>query len=1071
MQIESNFLRPKWLGHLFSGLALVSSFSTSAAIEYATFTDSDGKTKTTNLYEGQTSILNPTSEISIAVSAGLDRKLKATVSADGQVLGTKESTVITINDVLQADKAFYGKLMTLPVSGDGLYEITVETLSLLGDVVNTERYQFTKDGTPPSMGQMRLSSYGGSSNALTPSNVWHTGYYTHNFVELPDITDNSGIRDVNLVSYDLSSGEPAIYKKRVLKFDSDKNLSRFTFSEDSGFWPKGDNADTLYGVAFEVVDNAGNVATSEIQSMYYDTVGAVGLKLIGVRDPNSTNSIAGLVGYESYTKGMTVHENPISFIYSIPKNEYIAFRRGGYGPVGQSKVITDHDDENVYVVFDRTFGFTNSNYVGFRDQRSWRVANVSYDLKLSEDVPKAPVRVSGAEYLYSDIGWSSWNRWRIQVEQLPIQILASRQRVEPRPYVQVWNHHGMSCRIDPGEDICEAYLTTPWELVDGGAAYYHGSSSINSEDNRLVGPPSWADVTYNAQYPPEITGYHLSDDFELTVNVTQPNAGWWFDNLRLKDVYLTNSTGEKLPLTRSLIRAGISYEAKWDLSQLPEGTHDISIVAIENHGLKDLEENAVQFKNDTTPPVISVGYADQGTVPDTINDLRNLVITVEDTFSEVFIDSIELKTQDSELDVLLGYSLLNSADELTSKTFSPELPRLFPSLVEGKKYDLRIRVRDQYGNVSSKSLTFSYMPDNLVVMSTQRGLNTSEMLSNANDEALNYLESNIELKLDDGRMATGYQEAIITLNPSSDFPLEILGQNLHPGESKAISIDLGLSGGRLKVPLVPLSEGVSGSTSLMFEIPSLSTIYNDREGWQQIFNSEGGCQKVDGCETSVPYGEFSETKLEKLMPTSLKCSDGTLPNTNNQCTRTYYTSASQRSACPTGSEQVNGKCYQSRTSLSLSKHCPAGTRYLEEGTCNALFEKVGEDIGFSEYICTGLPHKVSMISLSGTHTNYYCSSLPSLTVPAKCASGETLDNGSLTCLSGQISMVTENYCNSGTLTGTQCRRTSTSAPTVEYCPEGGLPLNSKCESETISSHSPRSGIQTAPKLTTRMLVR
>jgi hypothetical protein len=838
-------------------------------------------------------------------------------------------------------------------------------------------------------------------------------------------------------------------------------------------WPRSDNGDTLYGVAYEVTDNAGNTSVSEVQPMYYDSVGAVGLELIGVRNPNSTNEIAGLVGYDPYVSGAEVNENPISFIYRIPKAEHMYYRRGGYSAVGHSKLITDHDDEYVYAVFERSYGFTDGNYVGFRDQRSWRVANVSYNLKLGDGVPKAPARVSGAEYLYSDIGWSSWYRRGIKVDQLPIKILASRQRVEPRDYVQVWNHHGMTCRIEPGEEICEAYLPTPWELVDGSSAYYHGSSSINSEDNKLVGPPGWADVTYNAQHAPEIKSFDLSEDFVLTANVFQPLAGYWFDTLRLADVYLIDGNGTRLPINRSLTRAGVDYEATWDLSQLPEGSYDISIVAVENHGLKTTEQSAVSFNNDTTKPSISVGYDGNQGVPDTINNLRKLEIELVDNFSEVFIESIELKTRDSELDVRLGYSLLEVSDDQTTKLYAPELPRLFPSLIEGKIYDILIRVRDSYGNTTTESLSFSYMPENLVVMTTQRGLSTATALLRPDNEALNYLESNIELKLDDGRMATGYQEAIITLEPTSDFPIEVLGQTLNPGESQTVTIDLGVSGGRLNIPLVPLSDGVEGKTNLMFEIPSLATIYNDSDGWQKIYDLAGGCSSEGGCSTVLPYGEFTETQLSKLIPSSMKCTDGSMPNSSNQCTSTYYSNASQRSTCPAGTYKVGGTCYRTKTRLTQSLHCPSGTRFLEEGTCTAHFENKGKNLGFENYTCSGLmSNKVSMIDTSLAFTNYYCSSLPTLTVRASCLSGETLDSGSLSCLSNPTQLETEYYCSSGTLIGTQCRRTSISAPTVEYCSEGGVqPINGKCNVQSSSTHAKKSGIQTVPRFTTKMLVR
>ncbi|KJG37715.1 hypothetical protein UA32_12195 [Photobacterium angustum] len=814
---------------IFGLVLLCGVSSTQAAIEYTQFKDINGSNVTPDLVIDETLIVNNVNNITVMFSAGLDRKVQLRLTnMSGTALHESTSGVISINDKITVDnKVFFGKTFNFPIDADGQYKLTINTLNLSGNVVNSETYRINRDTSPPTAGEITKYVWGGTSNELTPADVWYTGYWRDNYFQLNNINDiDSGIEKVSLVSYVFDRDVPKQHKVKDLPFDSENNLARFSFPSDPAMWPTNDNADTLFAFNFRVTDNAGNILNTPLQKMYYDTVKAEGLELIAVRQPNSNNSIAGRVGYVPYVPGMTVYENPISFMYRIPKNSHINYHRGGYGPIGSAEQITDYDNDYVYVIFKRTFGFTDGNYIRFADRGEWASSYVRYNLVLSSSAPQSPTRVRKAEYLYSDIGWSSWTRWHIQESELPLEIRGSRQLVEARTYDQIWSHEGESCIIPAGHTICEIIYDNPRKLSKGSSHYFHHGSSINSVDNQLIGPPGWADVTYNSEHAPIFTSAQLNGTV-LTANISQPSAGSWFDNLRLRTVWIQDQKGNRLDIATDLKRNGTEYESVWELSNLPEGDYQLSIYAQEMHGLITKYSETYDFVNDKTSPNVSIGYRNEfNQVPDTISELRDLKITVKDDVSPVYIDNLKIKSTDGVVNVNLGYSLISEESEGKSKVFSPELPRLFPSLQEGKEYELVVSARDQFDNTRQTLEHFSFIPSNLIVMDTQLTLPVNSLLKDATNQSLTLIHSEHELVMEDGRNATGEQHAIVTLSPSSEYPVIVSGIVVSPGASEQIAIDLGDAGGKLNVPVTPQFEGAdSDKIELMFEIPSLSSKY------------------------------------------------------------------------------------------------------------------------------------------------------------------------------------------------------------------------------------------------------
>lgn len=754
---------------------------------------------------------NASSNIIMMVSAGLDRKLKLEVtSSAGLSVYTSTSSVIGVNDRITAlSKDYYGKSFTLNKLNDGKYTVKASILNLSSSVIQVDEYPIVIDTQAPTAGAPKIKSYGGTTSVDTPANIWYTGYYHSNNYYSENIDDeNSGVAQVNVI---ITKGDEVV-KHSVAPYDTQTKTSYI--GTGSGWFPSGDNAETVFGLQFEVIDKAGNIGYSSKQLTYYDTVGGSG-ELIGVYDPDSTSKMGGQTGYVKYVPGMEVKTNPIRIMYRIPKSNYSDYSRGGIYPVGATQTFLDIDNEYVYTIFTRPIGFTDGNYVRFSDRRTWSTSGISYNLKLAPSAPLAPKRKS-VEYLYSDKGWGSWNR-HVEQYELPIHVRAARGIVEARPYEQKFEHMG-SCIIPIGDTECTITYSSPKQLASNSFGNLHSSSTFKNLDGSLYSSPGWAYVEWNGSELPQILDTEFDESAKkVTVHAYQPNDGYFFDSIRIVDAYL-ESNGEQIDAKRTKWQHNDNnYTFEFDLSPLPEGEYNIEAVIRENH------ENFTRagighFVNDSTPPNITILYKGEP-IKSMIQGISGLSVIATDA-SEVSLLDAQLTGGPAEDSVYLAYS------EKSKGTWALEQPRIFPALTEEEKYGLKIRVKDKYDNIATMQVSFQYTPDNWIKLEGLKTLPVKANLLFRNDRPVALVTSS-ELRTDSGNLATGLQSATVTIRVDAKYPVIIENTIFNPGDTKVIDFDLGTQGGKLNIPVYPAADGINGSADFMIEVPQLKSIYDN----------------------------------------------------------------------------------------------------------------------------------------------------------------------------------------------------------------------------------------------------
>ncbi len=291
---------------------------------------------------------------------------------------------------------------------------------------------------------------------------------------------------------------------------------------------------------------------------------------------------------------------------------------------------------------------------------------------------------------------------------------------------------------------------------------------------------------------------------------------------------LQDADGNKLNVSRfnSTVNS-TTFEGQYNLTELPEGTHEVYVYARERHG-PDTRKHAVTYVSDKTAPSILMGY-DGSTLSDQVTDLRKVTFTVSDS-SSINDITVSLRGSRYDIDYQLGYSLIE--ETVNSQTYQLELPKLFPTLDENEIYSLSVVAADEFSNTNSILRNFSYKPENLIVMDTIDYLasqsNTPLYLSNGKPMAIILTER--ALTLENSMLATGDQQGEITNNATSDFPIRIQTKTgwveVVPGQTKDIVIDLG-NGEPLYVEVYPVSNNSNGHADFLFNLPQLRSAYID----------------------------------------------------------------------------------------------------------------------------------------------------------------------------------------------------------------------------------------------------
>jgi hypothetical protein len=780
----------KFNNHLVIPFALLASFSSQAELLNLTFTDTNANEVTV---ERTKTFINPVSSIKIKLSSGLDRKVAFIIKrSDGTVVDSGESPVISVNDTLTVNgNTYYGYELTISALPDSDYVLTTQLKDYNGNIVDQETFNFVVDTVKPVItGTIDYSIRG-----------WSTGSYevfgVNNFRSLATtgVTDNNvDVLDASIIAKKV--GDP-LFLRKVAAIDSVTNgLSISAYP--TTIFPE----DGVYDVGFEVYDKAGNKGI-KTQVFTIDNV-LPDISFSDVWNPNTS-------AWEVYTPGMTVFENPSKFRIRRNKADHTDINNtliGWYSPYSYTEGDYIYNDFTAQKPASYTY-----QYIITQNGKGWVARQSHLNYVLGPGVNESP-QFTTMDWYSAETGWVIGTTLRtkdpVVVSQVKIKALA-------RNYVQrAVISGGGECDIPVNGTECTINTNYVYETEKGYSPKPIWLKSVtNGALDGVFNVHSSYFYTYWDFNQGELLAKNLTDNtLEISYldadRINNWQSGMWYTS-GMKLIATNNNSGivTEKPASTFYATTYNQYAASFNLSVLPEGDYKIDVIATDSYGNETLMPITNSKVIDTTPPDITITNNGILNFNEAVG-LDGILITLADALPAEIV-SIELRGGPTS-------SVVNMAWRSTGvDQFQLEYPRIFPSLVTGEEYYLKVAATDSFFNLTEQTVVFMYEPPNIEVLPSIEILSSDVQLLNRNDEPYVRIYKE-DLRRDDGLLVNGLHNGFFTLRADSAFSVTVAGESVAPGQTVEISFRANY--GTLDIPIYP-NEKIVGKVNYLFEIVSV----------------------------------------------------------------------------------------------------------------------------------------------------------------------------------------------------------------------------------------------------------
>lgn len=806
-------------------IALATVSTANAQVFSYSFTDTNQVAK--SIKPVTNNLLNPTSTLTLNLISGLDRyeRIKVIRNSDQAVMYTGQTTLVGISDRVVAPDGseYYGKNMALPALGEGAYTVINDTLDIQQNKVSSTSYTFTTDKTSPAYTSLYPNQGAGYGMVLS-GDIWElgragTGQWN---IFLDGVNDSSGIDSVRMIIKRLDG---SVITDRSVEYDSAAQRAFFTWARDGQTQAGMPNSDLneIFTFNFTITDKAGNIRRIPSQKFKYDDqIGEY--SIFAVHDARvSTSVVPGISsGYVPYKRGLVVLENPYRVVFRFPKNNWQPYRNGGlniFNSYGGNKIIAE-DGSYVYVEATVPQGPLDQNFFRINNTYEWSgeaIIRIANELVWDPNSVKTPNwRTPAIERQKSDGSWFNSVDWTdIKTSQMPLKLTNIKFNVEARPYVQ-YIDGPLTCDIPVGSTSCT--VANVRDITTGTTGYMHDGFILRSRTETAFQKPVWENIVWHT-LGPNVTSYSYNDATNiLTVTANQPNDGAYFDHVHIDHMWLSDKSKNDASIisgvqtSRNMTTGNATYEFK--MKDLPEGAYDVRIIAqdtYENIGYLDYKKVIV----DNTAPNATISYQNKPvSKEETVLGLENIQIKLFDELTTPRIKRITMRGGPTSDYVELSW--VSAGND----TYNLNYPRVFPSLYDSETYLLTVTVSDEQNNTRDVTAEFKYLPNNLIRLDNLRTLAVSSDLKTSDNIPLAVLYAS-QLRKENGQLATGPQQAILTVRRDAMFGITINGVTAQPGESKNVTLDLGL-GESKQFAIFPAESGKTGSSEFIIEIPFIS---------------------------------------------------------------------------------------------------------------------------------------------------------------------------------------------------------------------------------------------------------
>ncbi|EGR0592504.1 DUF4165 domain-containing protein [Vibrio cholerae] len=795
--------KPK-LPALLGALAVLTAGSAHAELLEYTFKAPDGAQRS---LPPNANYANPTGNVSFALSAGIDRKVKISVlRSDGTVVSAATSHLLGAADRISVgNNSYYGAELQLPSPGEGSFKLKAEILSSSGSSVQTDMYEFVVDTTPPDVsGQIQRIGQSWPVNILTSAG------YAERELRLEGITDaSSGLASAKYFTISQDGNRKAV----DVAIDPVTGVVAIPVSQAA-------NATLMptdrsnYTIGFSVTDKAGNTKDVSIPAKVDRVVPSVDIEVYDV--PSGT--------WKPYVSGMVVYANPVKVRYKRNKADHSDFngtdfgwKSGGYNSQDSTYVYEERSIEypqtyTYFHYFTNAGGYSKHHYS-------------SFNFSLSGQAVLGP-KPLGITYHLQGGDWVASNTPRYAH---PYTVDKVRISTEPRPYQQkAWLSGFSPCVIEANQGTCEAAVSVN---RTEGRGYNPLPFYVSKMDGSFSNHGGYLYTYWDMNVPniDALTVDQSTGKVNLRV-VDNDRVNTWqlsiWDTQSFEVKAVKSGTSISLPKTNAEALDYKTKQVEFDLKTLPDGVYTIVAEATDTYGNKATKQYEQQITVDNTPPLLQVSVAEPLQTIDDI--LINLTDTVD---ASPKIESINLQGGPAGENVQLSWRAESS------NKFRLEYPVMFPSLKAGESYSLTVNVSDAQGNKAQKAVSFEYKPRQVILAD---GMDGKVMIPAVTHEFVHADGKRIietkPLTLSDGAVVTGSYDVFATLRSDAQVPLVVNGVRIEPGQTMGIMSqhDFGASGGRLSIPVKPAVPDEVGSSSLlvMTSAPNSPILVVDINTWK-----------------------------------------------------------------------------------------------------------------------------------------------------------------------------------------------------------------------------------------------
>ncbi|MEW6657355.1 MAG: Ig-like domain-containing protein [Thermodesulfobacteriota bacterium] len=413
-------------------------------------------------------------------------------------------------------------------------------------------------------------------------------------------------------------------------------------------------------------------------------------------------------------------------------------------------------------------------------------------------VPSAPPNIVSWQAYRSDTGWSNpasgdLGPWRFNTA---IAISQIRVVVEARNYVQVFVEPvSGTCTIPAGQTECT--LNTNIVASAGTMKWYQSNCYVQSQDGILTSPSKRTDFQWDL-IPPSFVD-HSIDQTGKTVNfvVNEPQTGDFGGAVGLASgwaVAHNTASGQDTQLsgTATIIPveggSGVSshYLVAINYGALAEGNWQFTLWARDNFG-NSTSLSAETVSTDQTPPQItylngSSPLADHGT----LTSLDQVKITVT--------DNVDPNPQVVSLEFSDGHQVSTMSYNAQGGAYVPVFPPLLPS--GSTEYSMKMTAKDATGNVATKSVYFTYVPQPVNLPSMNLPAIPANVVHSDGSQALNIPITN------GGAPISGSYDVLVASGPDSTTTVTVRGAAISPGHQMILTAyNFSATDGRLILPI------------------------------------------------------------------------------------------------------------------------------------------------------------------------------------------------------------------------------------------------------------------------------